>query len=126
MKPIAPNAQISVMQVLQSMYRTFAGNIGFGSVATYDGIGVPLNYTTDNTNGNMIRVGNATSTIPQKWTTPTSDTIINHSLGRIPVGYIVFRKSGPIDVYTGTVPWTETTICLQATVNTVDTHIYIF
>ncbi len=126
MLPLAPNAQISVMQILLNYYKILTNNIGFGTVSTTDGSGVPLTYSKDNTNGCMIRVGGSASALTQHWVTSNADTTLQHSLNRIPIGYLVFRKSGTVDVYSGTLTWTNTTICLKSTDATQDTHIYIF
>jgi len=52
-------------------------------------------------------------------TTPTpADTnfTVVHNLGRLPVGYIVVKKSAACDVYDGSVAATETEMTLKATV----------
>ena len=57
--------------------------------------------------------------------TPDTDFTVTHNLGAIPVGIDVKQKSGACDVYNGSVPHTQNTVTLRATVGNVDLTLFI-
>jgi hypothetical protein len=76
-------------------------------------------------NGN-VELGNTVDgaiNVQGKWVTvtfaaPNTDQTITHNLGRLPAGYIPMQKTAACDVYTGTVPATDSQITLKGTVAT--------
>lgn len=89
-----------------------------GQPSQWDGNNIPTVYTQDNMTGNMFR---------HVFSAANTSEIIEHDLGRVPVGYIVTRKSVAVDIYDGTLTdWTISDISLKATVSGADVTIYIF
>ena len=117
MRPQTPGVATDNLLQHQSVYKVFRANISMGQPATYDGAGIPITYTQDNTDGIMLRV---------KWVTPNVDQTIPHNLGRVPIGYYLTRKDQTCDVYDGNLSgWTEANIVLRATTDA-DTTLYVF
>lgn len=83
------------------------GQIGFGNGVTKDNLNLAW--------GNVVTPG-----------APNTDFGVVHNLGRVPVGYIVVSKSAAVDVYTGSVAATITTLTLRATVAGVAIRVMIF
>lgn len=77
--------------------KVLAGNVSFGS-------------TMDNTGQDQnIQGYKAMGTTPA---TPNTQFSINHSLGRIPIGFLVISLNAVATIYAGTTAWTSTTIYL--------------
>ena len=130
MRPMNPSGlSQNFMEVLKSFYKVIAGNIGFPKPSTFDANSVPLTYTPDNTDGQLIRVGSITNpnALPNFWAGNSVATTITHTLARVPVGFIVCSKDKSCDIYNAS-PYaaTSTTLVLYNTVDTADCLIYIF
>jgi hypothetical protein len=98
-------------QLLQKMWRNLAlivnGQISFGDGVNRNNIdGVWANLTTP--------------------VAPNIDFTVTHNLGRLPVGYLVTYKDRAVDVYTGSVAATNTTLTLRATVASAAIRLFIF
>lgn len=127
MRPTTP-AGISNQDVLnKSFFKVLVGNTSPGNGdGTVDANGQPLAFDMDNMCGRIIRVGSNANpnALPNAWAGSNLDTIITHDLNKIPYGYIVIAKSGPCDVYWGSVVATPTTVTLKNTDGTKDTTIW--
>jgi hypothetical protein len=51
--------------------------------------------------------------------------VLNHKLGRVPVGYIVMSKSAACDIYAGSAAWTDTNITIRGTVGGVNGNLFV-
>lgn len=58
--------------------------------------------------------------------TASVDFIINHGLGRVPVGFIVSSKSAFTDVMKGVTPWTKQQLSIQVSVAPVELTLLIY
>ena len=93
-------------RIYEQVSQAINGRISFGNGTTPDNIdGVWISVTTPGT--------------------ANTDFTVTHNLGRVPVGYIVMRKSAAVDVYTGSVAATTTQLTLRATVISVDVVIFV-
>ena len=128
MKPQNPGAVSDVRTVLNSFYKVLRANVSFGSPDTYAADTLPATFIQDNTDGILIRVGSNANpeSLANFWSGSNTDTTITHNLGRLPIGYIVTRKSKTCDVYDGTIASTAQEITLKNTDGTADTVVYIF
>ena len=129
MKPMNPSGVSNFTQVLNSFFKTFVGNIGFGNPTAYDAAGNGTTFEPDNGNGILIRVGSITNpnNLPNFWAGNNTPTVITHNLNRRPVGFFVAGKDRACDIYLGNPPVaTDMTITLYITVDTADTLLYIF
>jgi hypothetical protein len=63
--------------------------------------------------------------VPFTIITANVDLILNHHLGRIPVGYIVMSKTAACDIYTGATAWTSSTITIRGTVGGVSGELFV-
>lgn len=66
-------------------------------------------------NGN-IEIGSnlSVSLVTANFTMTNTEFAIGHTLGRVPVGYIVTKMDAATVVYSGTTTWTDKTIFLKA------------
>jgi len=108
--PRATDSWISqFIQMLKNIYNNLAqainGNLTFGDGTFAD---------------NMLNAWVNTTTPA----TPNTDFTVTHNLGKIPAGYIVMEKDRAVDVYTGSVPATDTQLTLRA--NTASAVIRLF
>lgn len=55
-----------------------------------------------------------------------TETIFNHNLGRVPVGYIVVKLDKAATIYSGTTAWTSSTISLKSDVITTGFSVILF
>lgn len=126
MKPMNPQADGNTLIQNQSFFKVLSANVDMGSAATYDSTGRPLTYNQGNGSGLLVRVdAQGVGPAAQHWNAINTDTVIQHTLNRIPIGYIVTYKAAAMDVYNGSLAWTESTITLDTTVNA-SCVIYIF
>lgn len=114
--------------VLGSLYKTLRANISMGSAATYASDGSIATYSQDNLDGILVRVAPTVNPLglPNSWNGSNVDTLIEHNLARVPIGYIVVKKNKTCDVYDGSVASTTQAITLKNTDGTADTVVYIF
>ena len=101
------------MRWAQSMHQVINGGISFGNPTGKDSTGNYSEFSQDNTNGVLIRVGASGSTgTKYKWTTSNTPIAINHGLvdlagnPRQPIGVHVVNKNKTVDVYMPTTPST--------------------
>lgn len=127
MRPQDPAKVADPHIISVSVNKVLLGNVSMGNPIGFDTSGQPSQFTQDNTDGVMIRVGaNANpNSLPNFWV--SGPTLITHNLGRVPIGYYITRKNKTCDVFDGTVAsWSLTKISLQITDITADTTVYIF
>jgi len=105
-----PPALNSFAQMLRRLYealaRTINGQLSFGNLSNLDNIS---GYWFSGTSP----VGADT------------DFTITHSLGRVPMGYLVFSKAASCDVYTGSVVATSVTLTLRCTQSAIALVIFV-
>lgn len=58
--------------------------------------------------------------------TPDASNTIAHTLGKIPIGYIVVYQNKAASLYDGGTTWTDTNIYLKSNVATVNFRIIVF
>lgn len=58
--------------------------------------------------------------------TPDSENTIAHTLGKVPIGYIVYSQDKAGSLYLGTTTWTTTNIYLKCNVASVAYKIIVF
>lgn len=114
-------------QINKSVFKVLTGNVSTGNGLTFDPAGQPLTYSIDNTSGIVIRIGGSANPygLPGHWVANNTDFTFAHNLNKIPYGYLVIAKSGPCDVYWGSLVATLTNITLKITDATVDTTIWL-
>jgi hypothetical protein len=113
MKPQAPlphHEEFDITRVLQRTYKILRGNISYGNLDPTD-------------SGRNIDIYPAKATTPGVINTEFS---VAHGLNRIPVGFHVVNKSGVVDLYQSTTPWTTTKIYLKASVININVTLLIF
>lgn len=128
MKVQTPSTVSNQDEYNKSVNLVMSGNISPGNGdGTEDSAGQPLAFTTDNTVGRIIRVGSTANPngLPNHWAASNTNLTIEHDLNTVPYGYIVIAKSGPCDVYWGTVAATTNFITLKNTDATQDTTIWL-
>jgi hypothetical protein len=98
------------VQMLKQIFVNFMfvlnGHIGFGE-----------GTLPDNIDGNWV---NTTTPVA-----PNTDFTVDHNLGRLPVGYVPMQKDRAVDIYTGSIPATNTQITLRATVASAVIRLFI-
>lgn len=118
MKPQNPAGTSDVMLILKSFFKTLAANVSFGNAVTFDASGNGITFNQDNSDGTLIRV---------TWGLANTAKVINHKLGRRPIGYIAVVKNVACDVYSRTPMIADLmNITLYNTVASADTTLYIF
>lgn len=58
--------------------------------------------------------------------TPNAENTIPHLLGKVPTGYLVYRKDKAAHLYDGTTAWTNANIYLKSDVATVAFKMIVF
>src|SRR3970040_2499026 len=106
MRPIKPINQepTNWRDVLEQIYKILRQNISFG-----DGV------NSDNIDGvfvNTVSVG------------VNQDYTVNHTLGRVPVRFIVMGGNDDSITYAGTIPATDTQITLKSTRNGANVSVF--
>ncbi len=104
----SPNSDrwATLQRAWQLFARSFNNSVGFG-----DGT------HRDNIDGNWVTVVTPVAV--------NTNFTINHTLNRVPVGYLPMQKSAACDVYTGSVAGTKTQLTLRATVGGVTLKLFI-
>lgn len=129
MQPQNPSSQPNIMQSLTSFYKVLRGNTGFGTPTKFDGAGNGTEFNVDNMAGQLVRIGSNVNpdTLPNFWAGTNAATTVTHNLNRLPIGWIVMRKSGACDIYQPlTAPNTTKTIILYTTDDTQDVLVFVF
>jgi hypothetical protein len=119
-------------QWAQSLDQNINGQLDLGSIATdkpgaIDSTGTPANFNKGNGSGVLIRIGaSGSKNGPQfNWTTSNTGVVINHGLGRQPIGFHLSDSDKQVQVYrVGTS--NAQTITLAPTDATANTTVYIF
>jgi len=123
-------------QWIQSAQNALTGNIDMGTpvgnapVTGTSGInaGVYTKFQKGNGSGVLIRIaanGNTTSGAGYMWGANGANVVINHGLGRQPIGFHVVDADGNTSVYRTAAP-DSTQITLTTTNNAVSNTIYVF
>lgn len=114
MKPRQATAQSStsdnIISIQRQHARVLARNVSYGSGSNTD--------TSQNLDGCW-----ATAVTPGSANT---EFAVTHFLGRVPVGFHVTNKDAAGDTYSGTTPWTKTTIYLKCTSTGTTLTLFIF
>lgn len=127
MQPIKASSIENQDSLNKSITKVFAGNVSPGNGLTFDANNQPTTFSVDNTVGRIFRIGSTANPLGLTYAWPASNTnlTIEHDLNTIPYGYIVIAKSGPCDVYWGSIIATDTNITLKNTDATKDTTIWL-
>lgn len=114
-----------LLRHLQSIYKAMNGALAEAQPIGQDSAGVYNKFQQDNSNGVMIRIGATDSNEAIKWNQGSAFTAVNHGLQRQPIGFKVYDKDKPCDVFRTNTP-TSDIINLTCTDPTANTTIYIF
>lgn len=114
-----------VLRQAQSVYTALTAGLADAAPLTTDAAGVYNTFAPDNGNGVMLRIGSSTSTEPNKWVTVDVGIVIQHGLGRQPIGFKLVDKDVSCDVYR-TVPPDAQQITLACTNIAANVTVYIF
>ena len=131
MKPVNPqNLTQSLPTEVQkwaiSIHKALVGGIALASPTSKDTSGVYNEFSQDNGNGVMIRIGaNGTSEQQYVWAASNAGIVINHGLLRQPVGFHVVDIDKNATIYRTTTP-DANQITLAPTDNTANATVYIF
>ncbi len=90
--------------------------------------GVYSQFQQGNMKNQLVRIaasGVSNTNASYKWTTSNTGIVINHTLGRLPIGFKIVDKDGTVDVYR-TAASTDTTITVAPTDATVSVTLEIF
>jgi hypothetical protein len=111
----------------KSINTVLAGNVSPGNGLTFDSIGQPVTYSTDNMSGAIFRIGAVGNPngCPVAWVSSASNLTIAHNLGKVPYGFILIASYAVTNVYFGTVAASATNITLQTSNAATDTTIWI-
>jgi hypothetical protein len=58
--------------------------------------------------------------------TPDAENVVAHTLGKVPVGYIVYGRDKAGVLYSGTTAWTTANIYLKSNIASVEYKIIVF
>ena len=113
MKPIPvvrKEKGIADINFLDRIYQILSGNISFGNIGNGGNVQTGINPALDNIKGTLV-----------SGITPAANTqfTIKHSLGYVPIGWLVIYKAAACDFYDSIVGWDKTNIYLKATTNAV-------
>lgn len=128
MKPLNPILSLSghPLKWAQSVHKALTGGIALASPTGKNAVGVYNEFSQDNGDGVMIRVGaHGTSEQQYTWGSTNTGIVINHGLLRQPIGYHVVDTDKALQVYRTAVPDTNQ-ITLAPSDNSVNATIYIF
>lgn len=96
-----------VRKLVKQFARALNGAVGFGDATNQDNIDGAWS-------GNIVTPS-----------VPGTNFVVEHKLGRIPVGYWVMRKDRAVDVYDGTTTWDNQNISFRASVGDANVNIFI-
>lgn len=146
-RPAAPGAISDPLRQDVSFYKSLRSVVdvlnqqqgpvvpGAGSVTFYGKItpatdGKPGTFTQGSLDAELVRVcaaGQAAALgLTYEWVAGGGQTAVGHTLGRVPVGWIVCRINGTAQIFEGSNPWTTTTIYLNTTHSDEDAILLIF
>lgn len=108
----------------QSVTKTLNAGVDMGVPTGKNAAGVYNTFEQGNGDGVLIRIGATGSSEALSWPA-TGSLVINHGLGRQPIGFKIVDKDKPVDVSRTATP-TVTTISLLPTDHTANVTIYIF
>ena len=121
-----PRAQ---KQWAQSLHTVINGGIDMGTVIPggLDATGTPANFAKGNSDGVLVRIGASGSSNGPKynWTTSGTGIVIQHGLGRQPIGFKLVDCDGQLQVWRTAVA-DATQITLAPSDATKNVTVYIF
>lgn len=121
---------VDVLNQQQGPVTPGAGSVTFYGTMTPATDGKPGTFTQGGLDAELIRVaGNGKAAglgLTYEWAAGGAQTAIGHTLGRIPVGWIVCRINGVAQIYEGSNAWTTTTIYLNTTHSDEDAILMVF
>jgi hypothetical protein len=113
-----------LLRHLQSVFKVLNAGIAEAQPTGTDKTGVYNKFSADNGNGVMLRIGANNSSEPIRWSSPGSPTVVNHGLGRQPIGFRIYDKDKTCDVFRTGTP-TSNTISLTCTDPSANCTVYI-
>lgn len=131
---MVPDLPSNEMRVALSVHKTINGGIDQAIPTATEpssaGIntGVYSKFEQGNMKNQFVRVaahGVAVTNAPYTWGATGAGVVINHTLGRLPIGFKIADKDKTVDVYRTAAP-TETTITVAPTDNTASVTLEIF
>lgn|ERR1700688_3800392 len=127
MQPRVPSGITNQDLYNKSLGLVLSGNVSPGNGLTFDSIGQPLTYSTDNMTGVVIRVGSTANPngLANHWTAANTNLTIPHGLNKVPYGYILIASFAAATIFFGTIPADINNITLQTTNANTDTTIWI-
>ena len=112
------------MRWTQSVYKTLNAGVDMGVPLSQNTAGVYNKFQQGNSSGILLRIGATGGSESYNW--PASGSlVINHGLGRQPIGFKIVDKDKTVDVFRTAAP-TVQTITLQPTDHTANVTVYIF
>jgi hypothetical protein len=119
--------QSGLIRLMGSVYSALSGGLTYGSpTGVLDSTGCLSEFTTDNVNNTIVRIGANGSTNGQYQWSSGGVAVINHGLQRQPIGFKILDKDGACDIYrTGGAP-TNNLIQLTCSVPSVNATVEIF
>jgi len=130
MLPISPDRHTitdsGVLHWAQSVYRALNKALSLGEPIGQNAALVYNQFTQDNTNGVLIRIGAAGGTEVYNWPAPNVGIAINHGLQRQPIGFITCDIDAGGIIYRTVSPPTADTIVLACTSGVANATVYIF
>lgn len=115
-------------QWAQSLDSVINGDIDMGTVQSngLDATGTPALFNKGNGSGNLIRIGaSGSSNGNYQWTTTGTGVVIQHGLGRQPIGFHLSDADGQLQVWR-TVVADNKQITLAPSDATKNATVYIF
>ena len=107
------------VKVLKDVYKAFRGNISFGKKGFKPGdpSSLATGLVLDNMDGVFIKV-----TV----TNPNTPFTVNHTLNRVPIGFLVIRVNENANFWDGGAAWTSNTISLECNNNGAIATLFVF
>ncbi len=108
-----PLAQVGISPVIEVIRQNAkeVASVVNGRISFGDGVDF------DNIEGTWVSILTPAS--------PDTDFTVTHGLDRLPVGVIPMRKAAAVDIYTGSLADTTTTVTLRATIGSVAVELFI-
>jgi hypothetical protein len=126
--PVDMSMQLSKehLRWAQSVHTQINGGLDLGRPISKDATGTYNQFDQGNGNGVLIRIGAAgTSNGKYIWGASNAPIVINHGLGRQPVGYHIVDMDKNVTIYR-TVAADATQITLAPTDASANTTVYVF
>jgi hypothetical protein len=123
--PVSAGVSGDTLRWAQSVHQTLNGNVDMGIPTGKDATGNWSEFGQGNSSGVLIRIGAASSTQANKWTTTGTAIAVNHGLQRQPIGVHLVNSDKQLQVWQPTTA-TATYIYLAPSDATVNATVYVF